>query len=117
MSRTKLSSVMDACLPLARQDVLKLLMQLGDKLNQFKIGRSKEPQWTLVAGYLSHNNVRISHKRGSLQKLTKKKKAAAGIIESIWRKWDVENDRPLPDGVERVWNELEWESEVVRSKN
>jgi len=36
---------------------------------------------------------------------TNSRKAAAQIIASIWRKWDIVNARPLPEGVERVWSE------------
>jgi hypothetical protein len=39
----------------------------------------------------------------TLCKRTNSRKDAAQIIESIWRKWDIVNDRPLPEGVERVW--------------
>ena len=40
-------------------------------------------------------------------------KAAAQIIESIWRKWDIVADRPLPEGVERIWNKHSKKSDVV----
>jgi hypothetical protein len=116
MSRTKLSSTMDTYLPLARQEVLTLLMRLGDIMHALYFGISKEPKWALVAGYLSHNIVRVSNVSDSVRKLTEEK-AAAGIIESIWRKWDIDNDRPLPDGVERVWNELNRKHDVVWSKS
>jgi hypothetical protein len=47
---------------------------------------------------------------------TNPRKDAAQIIASIWRKWDIVNDRPLPEGVERVWREHEMKSEVVWKK-
>jgi hypothetical protein len=52
-----------------------------------------------------------------LRTRTNARKAAAQIIESIWRKWDIVNDRPFPEGVERVWPEGGRKSEVVWSRN
>jgi hypothetical protein len=44
------------------------------------------------------------------------RKDAAPIMESIWRKWDIVRDRPLQEGVERVWSEHGEKSEVVWKK-
>jgi hypothetical protein len=48
---------------------------------------------------------------------TNSMKAAESIIASIWRKWDIANGRPLPEGVERFWREHDMKSEVVWKKS
>lgn len=41
---------------------------------------------------------------------------AGNIMKDIWRKWDVNNDIPLPAGVQRVWNGETKKSEVLYVK-
>jgi hypothetical protein len=81
-------------------------------------------QYSLVEGiYVEANGdfpvsplcMRLSH--STLCITTNSIKDAAQIIASIWRKWDIVNDRPLPEGVERVWSEHGGrKSEVVWKK-
>ena len=87
-------------LPLARQEVGPLVVRCVDA---FGLALSRESIWRDMGIYLSRNGVRASRIAHSVQKLTQKKDAAQ-IIESIWREWDILNDRPLPEGVERVWS-------------
>jgi hypothetical protein len=55
---------------------------------------------------------RLPH--STLCKGTNPRKAAGPIMESIWRKWDIVDDRPFPEGVERVWSKHDWRSEIGR---
>jgi hypothetical protein len=47
---------------------------------------------------------------------TNSRKATASILESIWQKWDIVDDGPLPEGVERVFPPYGHRSEVVWKK-
>ena len=63
---------------------------------------------------LSQPCTRLSH--STLFIGTNPTKAARLIIASICRKWDIVNDRPLPEGVERVFGEYGRKSEVIWKK-
>ena len=98
--------------PLAHQEVVTLMVRITDK---FRAQQSIwSTVWRQIGAHLSHNDVRAS--RVALCTVINPKKATGPIIASIWRKWDIVNNCPLPDGVERVWSERDSKSEVVWKK-
>ena len=111
--RAKLSNEMVTYLPLAQREVVTLVVRMVE--NSIAANHSKEGIWWRMAVFLSHNAVRAARIAHSIRELTEAQ-AAAGVIESIGRKWDIENDRPFPEGVERVWSEPSKRSDVVWKK-
>jgi len=95
------------------------MVRLADALDPYKqyesAVTSRTYVWEKVAFLLSHNIVRISHISDCVHELTQEK-GAARVIKSIWSKWDIENDCPLPEDVERVWREGGANSGVVWKK-
>jgi len=80
------------------------------KSNVVKVGNMEANGELPVSRSCTH----LTH--GALCMTTNSRKDAALIIESIWRKWDIVNDRPLPEGVERVFDTHDEKSEVVWKK-
>jgi hypothetical protein len=102
-------------LPLARREVVTLIVRVVGRAHARDPTWSREDIWKRMAVFLSHNTVRASRIVHSVQRLTAEQ-AAEGVIESIGRKWDIENDRPFPEGVERVFVPHGAMSEVVWKK-
>jgi hypothetical protein len=103
-------------LPPARHEVMKLMVRIANGLHEQSPNWPKEEIWRRMGAYLSRNYVCISRMTHSRIK-TNSRKAAGTMLASIWRKWDIVNDRPLPEGVERIWREHDRKSEVVWKKN
>jgi hypothetical protein len=111
----KLSSLMSTHLSLARREVVTLMVRIADIFIVQNPRWSGETKWRTVGALLSHNVVRAS-RNNTPSIRTNLRKTAGPIIASIWRKWDIVNDRPLPEGVERVWSEHGGKSEVIWKK-
>lgn len=56
---------------------------------------------TNIAGALCHKRVGVFYNEG--RKTDVGIQSAANLLRDIWRKWDYINDRPFPEGVERVY--------------
>jgi hypothetical protein len=107
-------------LQLARQEVLGIIIKLACIILTANVSPLLHPNrapWGQIAFYLTHDYVRASH-MPHFYTGTNSKQDAWRIIESIWRKWDIVNDCPLPEGVERVSGYGQWgrESMVVWKK-
>ncbi|KIM25088.1 hypothetical protein M408DRAFT_223507 [Serendipita vermifera MAFF 305830] len=81
--RHKLVSLLKDMDPCTRPEIISLMVRLVDMRNQ--------PKKTMEV--LEFVALRFVHNS-----------RARSIIQDIWRKWDIVNDQPLPDGFERFWD-------------
>ncbi|KIM20813.1 hypothetical protein M408DRAFT_30080 [Serendipita vermifera MAFF 305830] len=79
--RGRMKSLLNRSIPSNRQEILCMMMEL---LELFK-GIGYDNEFVYASRYLAH------------------RWDSRNIIRSIWRKWDIANDSPLPDGVVRAW--------------